>query len=341
VPERWNALQWDGKPGHYEVYYVTFTDPGSGVGLWIRYTMVAPLPETGEEATCALWFMAMDPANPSANLGEKMSFPISQMRARATPFELRIGDAVLSDTGMSGALEHEGNRCVCDLRWQPALPAYGHVHPVLRRAGVAKRVLFLPHPHVEITGTVSFGGRRLEVAGARGGQAHLWGSKHATRWAWAHCNDFVDGSGSPRADAFVDGVSVFVPRFGRQIGPNTPVVARIGGADLLSTSPLAVQRNPSEFALRGWKFEARTLRRKLACSVTARMQDFVGVTYHDPDGELAYCYNTEVADMRMEVFERARPFTEWRKVDELASDRHAHFEYAQRTPLEGVELKVA
>ena len=64
VPDRWNALQWNGEPGHYEVYYLTLTDPASGVGFWIRYTMVAPLPETGEEATCSLWFMAMDPARP-------------------------------------------------------------------------------------------------------------------------------------------------------------------------------------------------------------------------------------------------------------------------------------
>ena len=86
MPERWNALQWDGKPGHYEVYYLTLTDPVTGVGLWIRYTMVAPLPETGEEATCSLWFMAMDPANPAANVGEKVSFPVSEMSARTTHF---------------------------------------------------------------------------------------------------------------------------------------------------------------------------------------------------------------------------------------------------------------
>ena len=45
-----NALRWDGAPGHYEVYYLTLTDPASGVGLWIRYTMVAPLAETGRAA---------------------------------------------------------------------------------------------------------------------------------------------------------------------------------------------------------------------------------------------------------------------------------------------------
>ena len=49
-----NALRWDGGPGHYEVYYVTLTEPETGVGVWIRYTMVAPLPSARKEATCAV-----------------------------------------------------------------------------------------------------------------------------------------------------------------------------------------------------------------------------------------------------------------------------------------------
>ena len=340
MAERWNALQWDGDPGHYEVWYVTFTDPGTGVGFWIRYTMVAPLPETGVEATCSLWLMAMDPADPGRNVGQKVSFPASQMQATADPFELRIGDAVLSDRGMRGSLEQNGGSSEWDLSWESRLPAYGHVHPFLRRAKIAKTVLFLPHPELEVSGFVRVGERRIDVSGAGGGQAHLWGSKHATRWAWAHCNDFTGADGTPRSGTFIDGVSVYVPRFGRQIGPNTPVVARIGGADLMSVGPLAVTRNPSDFGLDHWRFEARDGLRKVTGEVSARAADLVGVTYHDPDGELAYCYNTEVADMRLDLWERDGRRAAWRKVDSLTSERHAHFEYAQRTPIDGVPLLV-
>ena len=85
MPDRWNDLQWQGQPGHYEVYYVTFTDPVTGVGFWIRYTMVAPLAETGEPATCSLWLMAMDPENPAANVGEKVSFPAARADGREQP----------------------------------------------------------------------------------------------------------------------------------------------------------------------------------------------------------------------------------------------------------------
>ena len=339
MSKRWNDLQWDGRPGHYEVYYLTFTDPATGIGFWIRYTMVAPLPETGEEATCSLWLCAMDPADPARNVGIKSSLPVASLTARTDPFQLKVGEATLSDQGMAGTIEQGGKRYSWELQWAPRLRAYGHVHPLLRAMKLAKTVLFLPHPDLEVSGTVELDDRRIEVSGARGGQAHLWGSKHASRWAWVHCNDFYGDHGTARSDTFVDGVSVFVPRFGRQLGPNTPVVGRVDATDLGSIGPVAVTRNASEFDLTGWRFEANGRGVRVRGNVSARREDLVGVTYHDPDGELAYCYNTEVADMRLEVFRRIS--RSWTQVDELRADGRAHFEYAQRTPVEGVELKIA
>jgi hypothetical protein len=332
--KRWNDLQWNGESGHYEVYYLTFTDPASGIGFWIRYTMVAPLLETGEQATCSIWFCAMDPADPGRNVGVKSSLPVASLAAANDPFELRIGDAWLSDQGMTGLIDAAGTQYSWQLEWHPSLPAYGHVHPLLRAARLAKTVLFLPHPDVEVSGSVRLGERRVDVSGARGGQAHLWGSKHASRWAWAHCSDFA---GAP-AGTFVDGVSVFVPRFGRELGPNTPVVGRIGGVDLESIGPRAVQRNRSEFDLTSWRFEAKSRRQRVQATVSARVEDLVGVTYHDPDGDLAYCYNTEVADMSLEVFRRRSGG--WTRTEELRSERRAHFEYAQREPVDGIPLKI-
>lgn len=329
-------MQWDGGRGHYEVWYLSLTDPASGVGFWIRYTLVAP--QAGEP-TCSLWFMAMDRADPSRNVGLKVSFPTTALVARPEPFRLEVGEAWLSDHGAAGRLEQDGQDASWDLSWEPRLPAYGHVHPALRAAKLAQTVLFLPHPDLEVSGKIAYGGRELELDRARGGQAHLWGAKHAARWAWVHCNDLRDEAGEP-AEGFVDGVSVFVPRFGRMLGPNTPVISRLGGVDLNSVGPLDVQRNLSDFDLTGWRFEARGPRRKLAGEVSVRREDLVGVTYHDPDGELAYCYNTEVADLRLSVLERPRPVGEWSTAAKLRSDGRAHFEYAQREPVDGIELKV-
>jgi len=54
-------LRWNGGPGHYEVYYVTLTDRDTGIGLWIRSTVLAPLPDVDGARTAALWCLAIDP----------------------------------------------------------------------------------------------------------------------------------------------------------------------------------------------------------------------------------------------------------------------------------------
>jgi hypothetical protein len=324
-----NALQWDGTPGHYEVYYLTTTDPGSGVGLWIRYTMLAAL---DGEASCSLWCMWMGPDGPPE--ARKATFPVDRMVAEVEPFRLRVGDAELSDTGMAGAVEDAS----WELRWDPGRP-YEHVAPLLRRARVAKTVLVLPHGDVAVSGTVRLGDRELRLDGVHGGQAHLWGSKHASRWAWAHCGDFTGPEGEARPDTFLDGVSVVVPRLGREVGPSSPVVGRLLGEDFLATSPLSVVRAPSRFALTSWHFEATAGARRVVGEVDAPRASLVGVTYADPDGEKAYCYNSEASSMRLSVFDRTRRGSGgWILRDTLTSRGRAHFEYGQREPVAGLAL---
>jgi hypothetical protein len=324
-----NVLQWDGGPGHYEVYYLSATDVPSGTGLWIRYTMRSPLRGTGE---CALWFMAMD--RDGSRFARKLTRPIEELTAQNEPFHLTLAGADLSDRGMAGGFEDVR----WELRWTPSQPprAYEHVHPLLRRGRIAKTVLVLPHADLAIDGTVAFGDRELTLQDARGGQAHLWGSKHANRWAWVHCNDFPGHMG-----AFVDGVSVFVPRFGREIGPNTPVVGRLLDDDFVANGPVAVVRAPSTFDLTGWSFEATARKRRIVCEVHAPRESLVGVTYYDPDGQLAYCYNSEASSMRVSVYDKTRRGgSPWILRETLESDGRAHFEYAQREPVAGLELQV-
>ncbi|MEA2272805.1 MAG: hypothetical protein QOI98_1513 [Solirubrobacteraceae bacterium] len=336
MPTGPNELRWDGQPGHYEVYYVSLTDAASGCGAWVRYTLTAPLPGSVVQPNASLWFMAFDPAG--GPIARKRKFPLEELHAESSPFSLGIGGATLTDGGMSGAFDDVS----WDLRWTPAGHPHEHVHPFLQAARIAKTILLLPHADVAIEGSLSFPGHELSLDGARGGQAHLWGSKHATRWAWAHCSDFQDVDGDPRPDTFVDGVSVFVPRLGREIGPSSPVVGRFFGQDFASTSPLVVTRNPSRFDLTSWHFEARDGSRRIIGTVEARREDLVGVTYQDPDGQPAYCYNSEVASMNLQVWDRhGRGASGWKLRDTLVSDGRAHFEYAQREPAPGVELHLA
>lgn len=314
-----NSEVWDGSPGHYEVRYLTFTDPASGTGVWIRLTMRAP--SDGGTPEFFVWFLAMTPG------GEVFARKTTHASAVAGGDTLRYGDAELGDTWTRGSVPDAS----WDLSWTPRLPMAEPVHPLLARARIAKTVFTVPHPDVLVSGTLAFGGRTLQVDAAKGGQAHLWGSKHAQRWAWTHCNDF-DGVD----DTFWEGVSVFVPRFGRTIGPSTPIVARVRGEAFASIGPVAIVRNASAFDLTSWTCTATDARRRLVAEITAPRETLVGVTYTDPDGEKAYCYNSEVASMTLHVEDRAG--RAWRRRETLVSSGRTHFEYAQRTPVEGAEL---
>jgi hypothetical protein len=331
---RANDLRWTGKPGHYEVYYLTLTDPGTGVGVWIRYTMLAPLPSTGAQPSCALWFAAMDPRPGGTLVAHRQTYPIGELRARNDPFELRLAEALLRDGAMTGGL----GEASWDLSWQPASEAYQPVKPLLGRLGLARTVFLLPHAHVSIDGWIQIGAERLVLAGVPGGQAHLWGSEHATGWAWAHCSDLRMESGEPAADTFFDGVSALVTRFGRTLGPNTPIVGCFSGRPLTSTSPRRILANSSRFDIDGWSFEAVQGVRRLVGRVWPARDQLVGVTYHDPDGRETYCYNSETASAEIELQRRAG--ARWKMTERLTSAGRCHFEFGTRTPLADIELLV-
>jgi hypothetical protein len=255
-----NALRWDGAPGHYEVHYLTLTDPASGIGVWIRYTLRAPLDGRPE---CALWLLAMAPDGD--RFARRETFPATELEAHDDPFRLCVAGADLSDRGAAGSVDGGA----WELSWEPRLRPYEFVHPLVRRAGVAQTELVLPHADLVVSGTVRLGERTLELDGARGGQAHLWGTRHAARWAWTHASDLDGADGVARPDTFVDAVSVYVERLGREIGPSTAVVGRFRGEDFAATDPVALVRARSRFGLSTWRLEARAGKRRIAAEVDA------------------------------------------------------------------------
>jgi hypothetical protein len=332
---RANDLRWTGGPGHYEVYYLTLTDRTTGVGVWIRYTMLAPLASATGEPSCSLWFAVMDP-RPGAlgTVARRTTLPIGQLKSGTDPFVLRLGESTLSDSAMTGGFDEFW----WDLRWNPAPHAHVPINPLLGRLGLAKTVLVLPHADVLVSGSLGIGSERIDLSEVPAGQAHLWGSEHAESWAWAHCSDLSTPDGKPAPGAFFDGVSALVSRFGRTLGPNTPIVGCLGGRAFQSTSPRRILANSSRFDVGGWDLEAVGGSTKLIAHVKPTPEQLVGVTYHDPDGREAYCYNSETASVQLEVLERAG--REWRVSQRLASAGRCHFEFGTRTPVPGIELQV-
>ena len=144
MTESSNALRWDGGPGHYEVWYLTLTDPVTGIGVWLRHTLLAPLHGPAEGA---LWLVAMAPDGD--RFARKATSPAAGLEADARPFRLTLGGADLTDRGAAGAI---GSDAAWELSWQPRLAPYAFVHPLLARAGVAETELVLPHADLRSAG---------------------------------------------------------------------------------------------------------------------------------------------------------------------------------------------
>jgi hypothetical protein len=332
---RANDLRWTGRPGHYEVYYLTLTDRATGVGVWIRYTMLAPLDSSTGEPSCALWFAAMDPRPGGiGTLARRQTFPIDRLKSTPDPFELRLAESTLSDGGMTGGFDEFW----WNLRWKPAAGPHVPINPLLGRLGLARTVFVLPHADVLVSGSLGIGSQRIDLADVPAGQAHLWGTEHAETWAWARCSDLSAPDGEPVRGAFFDGVSALVRRFGRTLGPNTPIVGCLDGRAFQSTSPRRLLGNASRFDVHGWDFEAVAGSRKLVAQVRPTPEHLVGVTYQDPDGREAYCYNSEIASVQLQILERAGG--DWRGTQTLSAAGRCHFEFGTRTPVPGIELLV-
>ena len=69
---------------------------------------------------------------------------------------------------------------------------------------------------------------------------------------------------------------------------------------------------------------------KIEAELTCRPDDMIMAEYVDPDGEPAYCHNTEVADARVTVWRRSPFVGRFRQHRALTSHAAAHFEWAAR-----------
>ena len=230
-----------------------------------------------------------------------------------------------------------------DLSWAPGRP-YEHVHPVLRRgedrqdgpdAAARRRRSSTARSRSPADG-------RSPLDGARGGPGAPVGLQARAALGLGARRRLRRRARRAGPDTFFDGVSVYVPAVrarGRAEHAGRRPLPRRGlrlTARRAACSPTAADR-PDGLAVRG----ARRPTGASSARSTRRASSLVGVTYHDPDGDLAYCYNSEVASARLSVCDRAaRAATAGRCARRSSSDGRAHFEYAQREPVPDLPLLV-
>lgn len=326
-----NQMRWDRqRPGFMEVWYATAIHRATGCGVWFRYTLTAP---TSGPPFCELWGFVFDPDR-KRNFAAKERFPIERLGApngRDDGALARIGDAWISETHLEGEVSAGDRRLAWSLDIEPAERCFQHLPPRLRRrAEGTASTLCSPNLSVPFSGSVTVDGEVLSFDAEPGCQTHRWGRRHPLTWAWVHCAEFEYG------DAILEGVAAKTP-----LGPLKPTTTFLylnhKGRDIEFNDLRWALLAKSRYALPTWAFTARTDAWKLVGAARASIDDFVQVSYEDPDGSARYCANSEIGDLALEVYRRSS--TGWIHDASLTARGTAHLEFGSELPFE--ELPVA
>lgn len=320
-----NARRWDGAArGHYEVWYLTANHVASNTGYWIRYALESPDAGCGE-MYAQLWFAHFDANDSSRTFAINRKFPIETMVASASPFEVAIGDSLIRHDSMRGRLAGDGHEASWNLEWSPGATTHRQLPDVMyRRGGLGETTVLSPSINTTINGTIVVDGRTLQLAGDPGGQTHLWGRKHAHSWAWGHCNAFDD-----HPDAALECLTVRLQRGGQTLPPLTVFALYAGGEVHRFTQFRHTLLTRGEYGTAHYRFRGRNLSTRIEGEFSCRNEDMVVAPYIDPDGAPSWCSNTEVADLRVTVYERSG-LGRWRETARLIAPGRGHFEVGSR-----------
>lgn len=301
--------RWNGQPGRLEVWYTTITDPATGTGVWLHHELVSP--SDGGPPRAQGWATIFPPGERPVlgRYGPDDWMPsegYSCKSAEVTPDVLR---------GKAG-----------ELSWE--LTSSGGGAPLFTFPRWAwKRELLpaaqiLPTPTATYDGTVRCGDEVLELRGAPGGSARIFGHGNAERWVWLHA-DLGDG----------DVCEVVAAVSTRRLFNRLPVLPfvrlRVNGVDWPDRDPLlSALRMRAKIGMPEWTVYGRSGDRKIRIEVTLPPKETVAVNYDDPGGGGPVCHNSERADAVVTLLRRSG--SQWELERRWRLDGTAHAEVGLR-----------
>ena len=184
-------LSWPPAPGERsrEVWYSLVSPRDGTAALWSRYTLLS----TGRgRREGRLWVAYTDRESPEDSTFVTESFAPEDVRPAGDPFQLTVGDAVLTSAGATG----EVGDVSWDLAYEPDTYAFTPLRSETLTDVLARTVDTGRHwsrnQSVSMSGEVTVGDRTLALEDAPGHQGHTVSAAPPESWSWVQCNDFAE-----------------------------------------------------------------------------------------------------------------------------------------------------
>jgi hypothetical protein len=323
------------KAGHVESYFLKLNDPRSPKALWLKFTLLSPQKHP-QSATADLWAISFD--GDQKNIAAKRSWSLYDSEVKMTTYPLRLGESELRPGYTRGSVEKSGAKIEWELSFNAGSPPM-HLFPfeLMYKAPLPKSKTVTPYPNVRFEGWYRVNGVEVKVSGWPGTQGHNWGREHAFLYVWSHCNAFFGEDGELLQDTYFEGLSAKI-KIGPVLSPYlSSAWLRYRGVDIPFTlRELTRAGTTSEIEQRGpyrWSFYLDSPQASLEGTIEATQSQMCGLYYVNPDGQMTYCLNSKIANMRLLL----RPKNSGSMI---LTSRAAALEIGTRDPNHGVTMVV-
>lgn len=282
------VLEWplrEGEPGR-EVWYSLVSPRDGSVAFWYRYTLLST---EGGRREGRLWAALTDREDPASSTFVSESFDIGDVWVDSEPFELTVGDGVLTSTSATGDLDGVS----WALEYEPDTYAFTPLRSetltdlLSRTIGTGKH--WSRNESVFMSGEVTVGDRTIELEDAPGHQGHTLSSNPPDEWTWVQCNDFEEDDSAVLEALRLDDKLSLCFRVDGEVYPLNRLKY------VLPQSPSANTTDHDEVG--HWRFRGEGEGVELQATVEADPEHWQRVAYMVPDDTLRYNAHCSLSDL--------------------------------------------
>jgi len=279
--------------GHYESYFLQANHPNRPLAFWIRYTLISP--EQKKTAIGEVWAVYFD-GETGNHICTKTEYPIENCIFYSNELNITIGDSRLNETQCTGRTATGDQVILWDINYETDAPPLFLLKRNMYDLPFPKAKTLSGKPLAVFTGTININGVAHEIDNWIGSQNHNWGVKHTDHYAWGQVIGFDN-----HPDSCFE-IATARLRYGPLWTPfMTIMVLRHDGLEYRLNSIPQSLRSKASVEYFKWQFTSATPTEKIEGTITAEVDNIVGLNYYNPQGGVKHCLNSKIAQCEIQL----------------------------------------